>query len=78
MVTEIKSTSMSIEEEDAIENEMYERGYLTHEYIVPAKTMETDVVCPICGENLTLSVYGNSHQIKCKTDLCTVITIRGL
>jgi C4-type Zn-finger protein len=63
---------------DAIEQAMYDKGYLTNNYIAPAKTIETDIRCPVCGEPLTLYVSGNSHRIKCKTDSCVMITFRGL
>ena len=78
MVVKEKSVNLSIEEHDAIENEMYDKGYLKYEYVFPAKTMETDVKCPVCGNNLTLYVSGNSYRINCKTDSCVIISFRGL
>ena len=69
---------ISIEEHDAIESEMYVKSYLTCEYVVPAKTIETDVECPVCGESLTLFVSGNSYRVNCKRDSCLVISFRGL
>ena len=69
---------ITIEDTDSIEKAMYERGYLTNDYIVPAKTIETDVPCPVCKESLILYVSGDSHQIKCKTNSCVTITFRGL
>jgi hypothetical protein len=73
-----KFTDISIEEHDAIENEMYEKGYLTYGYVVPAKIIDTDVSCPVCGENLTLYVSGNSYRITCKSNSCVVLSFRGL
>ena len=78
MAVKTKFTDISIDEHDAIENEMYEKGYITYEYVVPAKTIETDVACPVCGEVLTLYVSGNSYRINCKTDSCVIISFRGL
>jgi hypothetical protein len=70
--------NISLEEHYAIEDVMYEKGYLTYEYIHPEKTVETDVACPVCGENLILFSCGNSYQISCKSDSCVVMTFRGL
>lgn len=78
MVTQIRTIPISIEDTDAIEQAMYDRGYLSNNHITPAKTVETDVLCPVCGEPLVLYVSGNSHRIKCKTDSCVMITFRGL
>jgi len=69
---------ISLAERDAIENEMYEKGYLKYEYVIPPKTMETDVKCPVCGENLILYKSGNSYRINCKTDSCVMMSFRGL
>jgi len=70
--------TISIEEHYAIENEMYERGYLAYEYANPAKTVETDVLCPVCGEHLNLYASGNSYRVSCKTDSCMIMSFRGL
>lgn len=78
MAIKEKFVDISIEEHDTIENEMYEKGYLTYEYIATPKTIVTDVACPVCGEELTLYVSGNSYRIECKTDSCVIISFRGL
>ncbi len=78
MVTQTRMAPISIEDTEAIEQEMYDKGYLTNGYITPAKTVETDVLCPVCGEPLVLYVSGNSHRINCKTASCVMITFRGL
>ena len=78
MGIDVGSTDISIEVHDAIENEMYEKGYITYEYVVTARTIMTDVLCPICGEELALFLSGNSYRISCKTDSCLVMSFRGL
>ena len=78
MATNIKSVDISIEMHDEIENELYEKGYLTYEYVIPAKTVETDIVCPICGEKLVLYNSGNSYSVNCKTASCLLMSFRGL
>ena len=78
MAVNIKPTDISIEIHDAIENEMYEKGYITDEYVVPARTTETSVLCPVCGEYLLLYLSGNSYRVNCKTDSCIVMSFRGL
>jgi|GEM_PF-1955621 len=78
MANREKRVDISIEEQDAIENAMYEKGYLSYGYVVPAKTIETNVACPKCGEGITLFVSGNSYQITCKTDSCVTMSFRGL
>ena len=74
----IRIRTITIEEIDKIENTMIEKGYLPYEYNIFEKTIETDVMCPACGENLMLFVKGNSYQITCKIDTCIKITFRGI
>ena len=78
MAVNIKSVEISLEEEYAIENEMAEKGYLKHEYVMPAKTLETDVICPVCGGKFSIYLAGDSYSIYCETDLCVVMSFRGL
>jgi len=78
MVTTKDKTLISIEEFDAIEEALIERGYFTHEYVSPPRTIETDVKCPICNGHLLLYLSGNSYQIKCNTNSCLDISVRGL
>jgi len=70
--------AISMEEFDAVEEAMIEKGYFAHEYVRPPRTVETDVKCPVCNRDLSLYLSGNSHQIKCNTDLCVDISVRGL
>jgi len=78
MAINVDSSDISIEVHDAIENEMYEKGYLTYGYIDPPRTIITDVLCPVCGESLTIFTSGNSYRINCKTESCLIISFRGL
>ncbi|MDR1193415.1 MAG: hypothetical protein LBK98_04470 [Peptococcaceae bacterium] len=78
MATKTQYAHISVEETYAIEKAMFDRGYLTHEYVVPAKTVETDIPCPICGKKLSLYVSGNSYQIDCKAESTVITTCRGL
>ena len=78
MAINLKATPLSAKRIDDIEKEMHAKGYLVLDYVMPPETVDTDVTCPVCGENLSLYMAGNSHQIKCKTDSCVVITFRGL
>ena len=78
MAINVEAADISVEVHDAIENEMYDKGYLTYEYVVPPRTLITDVQCPVCGENLTIFTSGNSYRISCKTDSCLIMSFRGL
>ena len=78
MVTKRK---VSEDEYYAIENEITKRGYMPpviHEYIKPAKNIETDINCPVCDGYLILYLAGLSYQIKCKSESCLNISVRGL
>jgi hypothetical protein len=78
MVATKNKAMISVEEFDAIEDAMIERGYFAHEYVRPSRTVETGVICPICNRDLMLYLSGNSHQIKCNTNSCMDINVRGL
>ena len=78
MAINLKSVPLSTKQVDDIEKAMLEKGYFLPGYVTPARTVDTDVACPICGEDLSLYMSGNSHQIKCKTSPCVVINFRGL
>lgn len=78
MAIKTKPSRITIAESDSIEKAMYDKGYLTDGYVFPAKTIETDVPCPVCGNYLALYVSGNSHRISCKDSTCVNITFRGL
>ena len=78
MAINVESVDITIELHDAIENEMYEKGYLNYEYVVPSKTIVTDVQCPVCGETLNIFISGNSYRVYCKTESCLVLSFRGL
>ena len=36
------------------------------------------VFCPRCGKNLNYREIGNSYEIKCSTENCLKLTVRGL
>ena len=37
-----------------IEDALVEKGYFKHEYVVPSRMVETDVICCFCHEKLSL------------------------
>ncbi|MCM1440363.1 MAG: hypothetical protein NC131_14335 [Roseburia sp.] len=43
-----------------------------------AKTPDSKVVCPRCGKELTYRAVGNSYEVKCPTEGCISLTVRGL
>ena len=72
------SNLISLEEYNSIEESMAKKGYFSHEYVVPERTVITDVKCPVCNANLSLSRMGNSHRIFCNEKSCVDETVRGL
>jgi len=78
MATNLKAIPLSAKQIDDIEKAMQDRGYFLPGYVMPARTVDTDVACPVCGDGLSLYMSGNSHQIKCRTGSCVVINFRGL
>ena len=36
------------------------------------------VICPRCGKELLYREVGNSYEIKCLTEVCLKMTVRGL
>jgi len=73
-----KLVEISLEEFLQIEKIMYEKGYLTYDYILPEKEQETDVECPVCGEYLNVYTRGHSYRIICPTENCVDEIFRGL
>jgi len=61
-----------------IQQTLLKAGYFTHEYVLPARTVETNEPCPSCGKVLQLYRAGTSYRIFCGTDNCTDIGARGL
>ena len=78
MLTKNRLTEISMDEYFILVNRMFDKGYLTHDYIYPEKEMETDMPCPICNKNLDVYSVWNSFQIKCKTEGCVDVGCRGL
>ena len=73
-----ESAAISLDGFFQLEKTMYEKGYLTYDYVLPEKEIETDVKCPVCGRGLDIYVRGHSYQIKCKTEHCVDEIFRGL
>ena len=78
MVTNAVNSIISEEKYRKIQQSLLSEGYFTHEYVLPARTVETRVPCPDCGDFLTLYRSGTSYRIYCDTDGCTDIGARGL
>ena len=71
---------LSIEEYDTLEEELYDQGILTGEYIpinAPV-TKRTTIKCPVCGCNVITYACGNSYEILCETEGCIRAGIRGI
>ena len=73
-----KTNLISLEEYNSIEESMAKKGYFSHEYVMPERTVITDVKCPVCNANLSLNRLGNSHRIFCTEKSCVNETVRGL
>ena len=43
-----------------------------------AKTPESKVLCPRCGNELAYREAGSSYEVKCPTEGCISLTVRGL
>ena len=69
---------ISLDDYYKLEEQMAIKGYFSHEYVMPERTVKTDVKCPICSANLSLSRLGNSHRICCAENSCVDETVRGL
>ncbi len=39
---------------------------------------ESKVICPRCGKELGFRSVGNSYEIKCPTEGCISLAVRGL
>ena len=77
MVTEIKYT-LSLEKYLDITKAMSDAGYLNYEYVMPAKTQNTTIKCPVCENFLSLFQQDLSHRIFCSTNSCIDIGARGI
>ena len=62
----------------AIEEALESKGYYAHEEVYPPREIVTDVICPICDENLNFIQAGLSYQIKCPTENCADVSVRGI
>lgn len=43
-----------------------------------AENSTAKVLCPRCGAELGYREVGNSYEVKCPTDNCLKLTVRGL
>lgn len=43
-----------------------------------AENPQKDVFCPRCGGKLKYYEHGNSYEVKCETENCIKMTLRGL
>jgi len=78
MVADVVKESMQAKAYRSIQQSLLNEGYFTHEYVTPARTVETTVLCPFCGDSLNLYRAGTSYRIYCNVDGCTDIGARGL
>jgi len=78
MVAEVARNTVTEEKFYEIQRLLLEAGYFTHEYVLPARTIETTVLCPTCNERLNLHRAGSSYRIYCLTENCFDDGARGL
>ena len=78
MVANAVKQSISVEEYRNIQQSLLNEGYFTHEYVMPARTVETNIICPKCGDFINLYRAGTSYRIYCNTDECVDVGARGL
>jgi len=71
---------LSIEEYDKLEEELFDQGFLTQEYVPVTMpiTKRTTVKCPICNSYITTYSCGNSYGITCETKDCLSDGLRGI
>lgn len=74
----MNNPSLTREEWKLIDRQLREKGISHGEYIEKATDVETDVKCPICGNNFIYSSLANSREIRCKTENCLKRTLRGI
>jgi predicted RNA-binding Zn-ribbon protein involved in translation (DUF1610 family) len=77
MAVSVLTNAFTKRQRDMIENLITDMGYIKHENAYPPREIVTNVVCPVCGENLILWLAGNSYQVDCKND-GKVYGIRGI
>ena len=78
MVTNTVKESIPVETYRNIQKSLLKEGYFTHEYVIPARTVETTLTCPSCEDFLNLYRAGTSYRIYCDTEDCIDIGARGL
>ena len=78
MVIDVAERANTPEKLREVQRLLLNEGYFTHEYVLPARTVETTVPCPNCNEHLNLYRAGTSYRIYCLTTNCFDIGARGL
>ena len=78
MVANAVKQTISVEEYRDVQRSLLNAGYFTHEYVMPAQTIKTTLLCPNCNHFLNLYRAGTSYRIYCDTDDCVDIGARGL
>ena len=78
MVTESK-VKLAKQEREAIEHQIDAKGYHVYdEYYYTPRAVETDISCPICSKMLVYIQTGASYSIKCRTENCVDVGVRGI
>jgi hypothetical protein len=78
MVANVTKHDITVEKYRDIQQSLLNSGYFTHEYVMPARTVETTTACPNCGNFLNLYRAGTSYRIYCNTENCVDVGARGL
>ena len=77
MVSE-KAVKLTKEEYFSLFDEVSKNKYYIHEHFNPPRTVETVIPCPICGKKLLYIQAGVSYSIKCRTENCVDVGVRGI
>ena len=77
MVSE-KKVKLSKDEYYALFDAVSKKKYYVHKYFNPPRMVETDIFCPVCNEMLIYIQAGASYTIKCPTEDCVDVAVRGI
>ena len=69
---------LSAEDYDKLEDQLFTQGFLSTDNNPERIKKETPLSCPVCGNNIITETCGNSYGIRCKTENCILITVRGI
>ena len=78
MVANVVKSKVSEEKYRKIQQSLLSAGYFTHEYVMPARDIQTTVLCLECGDFLNLYRAGTSYRVYCNTEGCVDVGARGL